>query len=435
MRRVHVKALTLLGALGFWCGCSAPVKRVPASDATSFTVVLLPDTQYYSKQLPEAFQRQTQWIEDHASELNIKMVLGLGDVVDNGSLPAQWNNAMKALQVLHDGPVPFFLAIGNHDYKAATPKTRDATQFNAHLGPAYYKDQATYGESMDGGNENFFGTVHAGERDYLVLTLEFSPRDSVLKWASHVVESHPDQDVIVIMHSYLFTDNTRMSACARYSKALYGLSQDNDGEEIWDKFASKYPNIKLVLNGHIPQGGTGRRFDLGENGNLVNEILSDYQNEPNAGNGWLRLMTFYPDQNRIDVKTYSPYLDAHPAFKTSAWKKDPANQFSIEYSNPALAAFKSATIRGFVRSGKTSSLCAGIAGATVRFPGGTATTDAQGRFTAVVKDLPAEPALAYRAVTLTVEKKGWATREYRVTVRDGAENAEQVLLAPESGHP
>jgi len=37
----------------------------------------------------------------------------------------------------------------------------------------------------------------------------------------------------------------------------------------------------------------------------------------------LRIMKFYPGQNRIDVSSYSPYFDQ--------WLVDPTNQFSTIY--------------------------------------------------------------------------------------------------------
>ena len=64
-------------------------------------------------------------------------------------------------------------------------------------------------------------------------------------------------------------------------------------------------------------------MDLGVHGNLVNQILSNYQNVTNGGNGYLRIMRFHPSSDTIDVSTYSPYLNS---FLT-----DPTNQFTIPW--------------------------------------------------------------------------------------------------------
>jgi hypothetical protein len=42
----------------------------------------------------------------------------------------------------------------------------------------------------------------------------------------------------------------------------------------------------------------------------IYQVLQNYQDDPNGGNGWLRLYTFKPAENSIHVRTYSPYLDA-----------------------------------------------------------------------------------------------------------------------------
>jgi hypothetical protein len=48
-------------------------------------------------------------------------------------------------------------------------------------------------------------------------------------------------------------------------------------------------------------------------GLAVHELLSDYQMLANGGNGFLRIMTFYPalpgSAGRIDVRTWSPTLN------------------------------------------------------------------------------------------------------------------------------
>ena len=108
------------------------------------------------------------------------------------------------------------------------------------------------------------------------------------------------------------------------------MGQDNNGEDMWWKLVRKYPNIHLVLSGHVVQGdGTGRRMDLGLNGNLVNQILSDYQSDPLGGGGYLRIMRISPSLNRVSVTSYSPYLDT---FKT-----DDHNQFTVPYHNPGVS--------------------------------------------------------------------------------------------------
>ena len=65
-----------------------------------FTIVALPDTQFYSASYPQIFNQQTQWIRDNATALNIKLVLGEGDIVNGGGEISQWQNADAAMKLL-----------------------------------------------------------------------------------------------------------------------------------------------------------------------------------------------------------------------------------------------------------------------------------------------------------------------------------------------
>src|SRR5438477_8790092 len=81
-----------------------------------FTVILLPDTQFYSESYPNIFNTQTQWIVDHIADRNIQFVIGLGDIVNKGGTVAQWQNASAAANLLN-GKVPYFFPLGNKDYQ------------------------------------------------------------------------------------------------------------------------------------------------------------------------------------------------------------------------------------------------------------------------------------------------------------------------------
>lgn len=355
-----------------------------------FTIIALPDTQFYSSTYPQIFAAQTQWIADHVADQNIKLVVGLGDIVDGGGSLTQWQNADAAVRLL-DGRVPYMMAIGNHDYDQNNPAGRTAStqNFNAFFGPARYAAAAWYvGSFPAGSNENFYGVVNVNGTNYLILVLEFAPRDAALNWAAGILNANPDKQIIVVTHMFTYADNTRISQCDSNSAASFGVGQDNNGEDVWWKLVRKYPNIHLVLSGHVVQGdGTGRRMDIGAGGNLVNEILSDYQSAPLGGGGYLRIMKISPSLNRVNVTTYSPYLDA---FLT-----DDHNQFTVPYRNPGISTALG-TLSGKVKSALD---CSPMAGVTVAYSGGSAITDASGNFFI--------PATARKLDAITATKPGW----------------------------
>src|ERR1700704_5888898 len=358
--------------------------------ADEFTIIALPDTQFYSSLNPQIFAAQTQWIADHVQDHNIQLVVGLGDIVDGGGDLTQWQNADAAVRLL-SGKVPYMMAIGNHDYDQNNPAGRTAStkNFNSYFGPARYAGASWYkGSFPAGSNENFYGVVNANGRNYLIVVLEFAARDSALAWADGILKANQDKDAIIVTHMFTYMDNTRISGCDPNSAASFGVGQDNNGEDMWWKFVRKYPNIHLVLSGHVVQGdGTGRRMDLGAGGNLVNQILSDYQSDPQGGGGYLRILRISPSLNRVSVTSYSPYLDS---FKT-----DDHNQFTVPYRNPGVS-----TVAGTLSGNAKSAIdCSPAANVTVAYSGGSAVTDVNGNFSI--------PANARKSLAITASKSGW----------------------------
>jgi len=45
---------------------------------------------------------------------------------------------------------------------------------------------------------------------FIVICLEFGPRDTVLEWANKIVSEHKDRKAIVVTHNYMYSDDTRV---------------------------------------------------------------------------------------------------------------------------------------------------------------------------------------------------------------------------------
>ena len=67
--------------------------------------------------------------------------------------------------------------------------------------------------------------------------------------------------------------------------------------------------MAFVFNGHVLDTGAGRLVGVGDHGNRVYQILANYQFQPYGGGGFLRLIEFFPDQARMSVRSYAPYLN------------------------------------------------------------------------------------------------------------------------------
>ncbi|HBO45517.1 MAG TPA: hypothetical protein DD670_16615 [Planctomycetaceae bacterium] len=311
----------LLGLLACSIPSALAVDANPISPG-SWTMVLLPDTQNYCDTDARAliFNAQTQWIADHQASHNIQMVLHQGDVT-NTNYASQFDRAKIALGILETAGVPYSVGPGNHDYALSTR----TSLFNSptYFGPgSAYANQAHFA-SGNGGffeagkTDNSYLTFNAGGEDWLVFSAEFGPRNEVVAWMDSVAAAHPNHNKILNLHAYMYSDDTR------YDWATYGAAQSwnphsyalsgtiNDGQELWDKLVKKHDNWKFTFNGHVINDGTGWLASEGDNGNVVHQILANYQMRANGGDGYLRIMEFMADGDTVKVSTYSPYQGAY----------------------------------------------------------------------------------------------------------------------------
>jgi hypothetical protein len=289
-----------------------------------FTLAVLPDTQNYSWKFPDTYLAQTRWIAQNVTKYQIKYVLHLGDVTQNNT-NEEWQVAARAHALLA-GLVPFAGGPGNHDLGLQGKSTNRQSAFSEFFPLATFQKWPSFGGVYDGEpakTENSCHLFEAGGRKWLILALEFGPRDDVLRWASEMVSKYPDRSAILVTHAYLRPDNTRFDRKAVLppgkgkkqprNKGLdnYPVAKSpegfNDGEDMWQKLVSRHPNFALVVCGHVCL--TGRLDSTGTHGNVVHQMVVDYQNQPDGGQGYLRLLQFHPGDGRVTVNDYSPVLD------------------------------------------------------------------------------------------------------------------------------
>jgi len=282
------------------------------TEPKDYSVVVIPDQQVLSSRYPKYLTQIYQWIAENAEEENIKFAINLGDITDYNSEP-EWLLSLEALELI-DGIVPYSFIPGNHEYvipggySYAGYGYRNLTEMNKYFGNIY-DDQEEFGGTYDGGVENSWHEFEAFGNQYLVFAFEYAPRDSVLAWASEIIEAHPYHQVIVSTHGYLQSDGVRMPTATYGFLYEEGKEDPNSANEMWDEFVSQHENIIMVLCGHVLSDDIMPRIDEGVNGNKVLQMMINGQDLDGIyqGIGFLALMRFTADGENMEVTYFSPY--------------------------------------------------------------------------------------------------------------------------------
>jgi len=326
--------------------------------SSNFSLALLSDTQFYAEydELTPILSKTNQWIVDHKEDFNLKAVLHEGDLVQHNVHP-DWKRAIQGMQPLH-GKLPVYYTLGNHDLGSTGEIAVDRhTHFNDYfnLEDNHLATPQLGGLLNDGELQNAYYTFEENGEKFMVMCLEFGPRDSVVSWALGIAKSHPDHHIILLTHDFIDHRSTLLSEDGRPERSvpdtpnsphLYGIAEEPDqpncGEELWEKLVSQTPNFILVCNGHYKrfEEYNGRyvgllegmvhtfRYDTTPHGNTVNQMCFNAQWCPQGGDGWFRLLTFDTSVRQIQVRTISPYRKGFDGFDEL---EDEENQFTIQY--------------------------------------------------------------------------------------------------------
>ena len=303
------------------CTATESPASVPGecADSERSSFVILPDTQFYACGYPDIFESQTRWISQSADSLGIATVAHTGDVVDL-NVDEQWAVAATALHQL-DGRVPYVLAPGNHDIDVSR-----ATKLDEYFGREDLDSGGCFemGYMDDESIANAYLIVKLRGVSWLFLGLEFAPRDATLEWAAEVLGSHAEMPTVLFTHAYLYSREQRYDRAVTptqpYHPDAYAVTPEQgiaDGQDIWNALVEPHGNVKLVLSGHVVPDGIERSVALRQSGSTVHEVLTNFQycevcpcEEALGGGGYLRVVTMDESGNQLQVRTYSPYLDA-----------------------------------------------------------------------------------------------------------------------------
>jgi hypothetical protein len=257
-----------------------------------YSFVWLPDTQFYSQTFSHIFDSQVNWIRDHAEENQVKYVFHTGDLVENYHQDYQWANADRTMKVLEDAGIPYGVIAGNHDVSP----TNDYTMYSKYFGASRFEDKPFYGESYKD-NRGHYDLISAGGVDYIMAYMGWGIGSEEIEWLNKVLSEHSDRKAILGFHDYVLA-NGQISAT---------------GQMLFDQVVKRNPNVFMVISGHYT-GSALNTVKVDDNGDgtperTVYQILSDYQELGEGGDGYMKLFTFDPGTGTVEVKTYSPYKD------------------------------------------------------------------------------------------------------------------------------
>ena len=295
----------------------APIPQAPiAPDLPTdapFTIVVLPDTQGYAKDLRPEFGHQVDWVLENRTSANIAFVSHVGDLVQNGSrVRAEWELADDVMSRL-DGVIPWAVALGNHDYNKFNGCGGGAVAYAEFFGADRFEKFDWFGGVSDSALSTY-QVVETGWRTMLFLHLEIDVPEATMAWAQGVIDEHPGMPTVISVHNYL------SCGLKKRWRRPHCNPRGNSAEITWRKLIRTNPQVFLVLAGHSP--GEHHQVSINEADTQVIEAAANYQLRKNGGDGWLRLVKVLPGEGKIEFRTYSPTLNE---FETDA-----DSQFDID---------------------------------------------------------------------------------------------------------
>lgn len=273
-----------------------------------FTFVVESDTQYYNEDYdgnPEqdvdgSYQYQLdihEWVLANRERMNIQYMFHDGDIIDDEHLDPEWENADKAYKILDEAGMPYGVLAGNHDVGHLSG---DYTSFSQYFGEERYNQNPWYGQSYKD-NRGHYDLISVGGIDFIMIYMGWGIGDEEIQWMNDVLAQYPERKAILNFHEYLLASG--------------GLGEEP--QRIHDEVVAVNPNVCMVLSGHYHNAQTNvESFDDNHDGvadRTVYQMLFDYQGLKAGGMGYIRLMHFDLEGEKIIIRTYSPSLDDYDA--------------------------------------------------------------------------------------------------------------------------
>lgn len=281
-------------------------------DSYAYSMAVVGDTQWMTYLYPETLANMYNWIIENKDSKKISYVLGLGDINQHDT-DEQWAITSELLKSLADAGIPQSIVCGgSHDSMPQYAKWIDTDYYvSAYSGimEMGFFDDPTNGPTLS----NSYSIMTIGETKYMFLTLEYGPREAQVEWANEVIAAHPDCNVIISTHTYLYADGTHHSTWDNSSCDKDGESSKYCGDELWDALVRRHENIVMVLSGHVAGNDVIKSEVYGDHGNKIIELLVNPQvlDDQCEGVGMVGMLYFSADGRTVDFEYYSTARDMY----------------------------------------------------------------------------------------------------------------------------
>lgn len=270
-------------------------------------IAILGDCQYHFclPGLDTIYGYYMDWVKTQAESYgNIKALIHTGDIAETNSI-SQYET-FKSLTGELATKVPYFSAIGDHDYtwegKDYVINDRYSTHFNEYVQfPLSVSHVVTTYE--DGRMENCIVKLPIQDNSLFLIFLEFGPRKEVVEWANDYVSTHTNDKFVVVNHEYLESGGSRRTKNLKCINRLRNTTYVTP-DELWTALIRCNDNIVCVLCGHV-DSLFAITPEVNEVGNEVNQVEFNIQSERYRPMNWIMLWEFPSESDSANVLIYN----------------------------------------------------------------------------------------------------------------------------------
>jgi Domain of unknown function (DUF4465) len=281
------------------------------ADSDFFTVALLPSTALYVESFPEILDSQLRYLASSyrsSSGEPIVFVSHLGNIVAHGSEESEWETADEAMRIL-DASVPYGIVPGLNDLEDLEDPLLGAP-FYLHYFPADRVDASGRRSGVSEDGYSSYQVFDTPVGDVLALNLMVDSPPPTMEWAQQILDTYRGVPTMVTMATYLDVVGTMVT---RHAAPLLTTPDDSwegvSAQLLWEELIWHNPQVFMVACGDGSTESLQLSWNRAEQ--PVVEMLSGYRLRPEGGEGYLRLLRFYPRRNEMRVMTYSPWLNTY----------------------------------------------------------------------------------------------------------------------------